>query len=97
MFNKLKQYKDMRQQAKSLQGQLSEESVEVSELGGGIKLKMDGNLNVQNVQIDPAILKPEESNKLQEGMKDAFNSAIKKVQRIMAAKMKESGGMDMFK
>jgi len=97
MFNKLKQYKDMRSQAKSLQSSLSEESVEVTEIGGDIKIKMDGNLAVQSVEIDKELLTAEKQEKLQNGMKDAFNSAVKKVQRIMAVKMKEQGGMDMFK
>ena len=97
MFNKLKQYKDMRSQAKTLQNALAEESVEVSERGGKIKVKMDGNLAVQDVIVDQELLRADQQSTLQDGIKDAFNNAIKKVQKIMATKMKEEGGMDMFK
>ncbi len=97
MFNKLKQFKDIRDQAKTLQNQLADESVEVSEFGGRISLKMDGNMSVQDFSIDPEMLRPENAKQIEESTKDAFNNAQKKIQKIMAEKMRESGGMDMFK
>lgn len=97
MFSKLKQFKDMRAQAKNLQSVLATETVNVEELGGKIKLSVDGNLSMQSVSIDPTLLSAEQAGRLETGLKDGFNSAIKKVQRIMAAKLREEGGMDMFK
>ena len=97
MFNKLKQFKDIRDQAKTLQNQLADETVEVSEFGGRITLKMDGNMTVQDFNIDPEMLRPENAKQVAEATKDAFNNAQKKIQKIMAEKMRESGGPDMFK
>lgn len=89
MFSKLKQFKDMRNQAKKLQDLLGQESVEGSGGWGKVKIKMSGNQEVQAVTIDPEILK--EPTRLQEMIKEAINDAIKKAQRVMAEKVKSSG------
>ena len=91
MFNKLKQYEDIRGQAKDLQNQLSEESVTTS--SNGISLTMDGNLKMTNLDIPADMLESSKKGKIEDAVKDAHDSAIKKIQRIMAMKMKEMGGM----
>ncbi len=96
MFSKLKQFKDLRDQAKDIQGKLAGESVDVSEQFGKIKMKMDGNQKVTDVVIDEELLDPANKRKLERGLEDAFNSATKKIQKIMASKMKDMGVMDMF-
>ena len=93
MFNKLKQFKDLRDQAKTMQDALSDESVTVKAAGGAIVLTMDGNLSITGLAIDDDLLDPNKKNKLQDGIKDAHKDALKKVQRIMAMKMKEMGGL----
>lgn len=89
MFNKLKQFKDLRDQAKQIQDSLSQESAEGSAEWGKIKVTINGNQEVLNVEIHPDILNDKE--KIENGIKEATNDAIKKVQRIMADKMKSSG------
>lgn len=93
MFNKLKQFKDLRSQAKNLQNTLSQESVTVEASFGKVKLTMDGNLGVTNIFIDDELLSPDKKDKLQTALKDAHAEAMKKMQRIMAMKMKEMGGL----
>lgn len=97
MFNKLKQFKQMRDQAKNLQQTLSTEHVEATAAWNKINVAMDGNLSVTSVTIDPELLTADNKQKVEDGMKEAFNDAVKKVQRIMASKLKEQGGLDMFK
>ena len=89
MFSKLKQFKDMRSQAKKLQDLLGQESVEGSSGWGKVKVKMSGNQEVLSVSLDPEALK--EPARLQEMIKEAVNDAIKKAQRVMAEKVKSSG------
>lgn len=91
MFNKLKQFKDIRSQAKDLQNKLSEESVSVN--NNGITLTMDGNLKIIKLDIELSLLTPEKKNKLENAIKDAYDDAMKKMQRIMAMKMREMGGL----
>ncbi len=93
MFNKLKQFKDLRDQAKTLQNALGQESVTVSSAGGRVSLTMDGNLGLVNVAVDHDLLAPEKKEKLEAALKEAHADALKKIQRIVAAKMKEMGGL----
>ena len=85
MFNKLKQFKDLRSQAKTIQSALSQESIVIDK--GGIKITMNGNMEVNAVVINEDLSK----DSLEGLLADAFNEAIKKTQRIMAQKMQEMG------
>ncbi|PLX27193.1 nucleoid-associated protein, YbaB/EbfC family [Candidatus Parcubacteria bacterium] len=91
MFNKLKQFKDMRDQAKTMQDALAGESVTVK--SSGVELTMNGNLEVTDVVVEDELLSVDKKVKLQSAIIDAHKDALKKMQRIMAMKMKEMGGM----
>ena len=93
MINKLKQFKDLRSQAKQMQSALADEETTVNE--GGITLTMDGNLGITGLAIDDDMMNVDKKNKLQENIKNAHKSALKKMQRVMAAKMQEMGGLDL--
>lgn len=86
MFNKLKQFKDLRQQAKTMQGVLGQEKVEVEK--NGIKLSLNGNMEVLDFSITEELSRDE----IAKTTKDLINEAIKKTQKIMAKKMQEMGG-----
>jgi len=90
MFNKLKQFKDLRSQAKTMQNALADESVTVEK--GGVKINMDGNMKITSVKI----IEEKSKEKLEEAIKDSINSAIKKTQRLMAEKMQKMGGFPGF-
>jgi DNA-binding protein YbaB len=95
MFNKLKQFKDLRSQAKTLQNALKEEKVDVEK--NGIKVTMDGNQEIVSYSIvDSSLLSPERKEDLEKGFKEATNSAIEKTKRVMAQKMQSMGGLDQF-
>ncbi len=93
MFNKLKQIQDLRQQANQIKTALAQETVEGSGAWGKIIITMDGNQEVKQVQIDPEILS--DQSKVETGVKDATNDAIKKVQKVMAQKMQQMGGLNL--
>ncbi len=95
MFNKIKAIKDLRDKAKTMQSALAEVHCEGTACWGKVIINIDGNQQVQNVKIDPEMLA--DADKLQQGIKDAFNDAMKKLQKELAHKMKDLGGMDMFK
>lgn len=82
LFSKLNQIKDLRSQAKQMQNTLSQEIIEVE--NHGIKLKMDGNQNVLSINLPDGVTKSE----LEKYIPDTFNDGIKKLQKIMAEKMK---------
>lgn len=95
MFSKLKQFKDMRDQGKKLQGALSGESVTTQ--NGGVAITMDGNMQMTGIAIDDDLLSPAKKEKLQNSIKDAYGDALKKIQRIMANKMQAMGGFPGMK
>jgi DNA-binding YbaB/EbfC family protein len=93
MFNKIKQIKDLRSQAKTMQGELEQITKEAS--SKGVTVTINGNQKVISVTIEDSML--ENKGKLEEACKDAFNSAVKAIQKDMALKMKDMGGLDMLK
>ncbi len=90
MFNKLKQFKDLRSQAKILQNALSNETVVIEK--GGVKVIMNGNMEITQLTLDQGLAK----ESLEGILTDAINEAIKKTQRLMAAKVQEMGGIKGF-
>lgn len=94
MFNKLKQVKDLRDQAKSLQSKLAEESVTVEHKG--CTMKIDGNQKILNLDINQELLSANNKQKLEETIVKLHEDALKKVQKVMMQKMREQGGFDGF-
>jgi len=94
MFSKLKQFKDLRDQAKTLQSALSGESAEGTAEWGKIKVTLNGNQEVISVVIDPELMATDNKSKVEKGIAQATNEGIKKVQKIMAEKMKTMGNLD---
>jgi len=68
-----------------------EETVEGSGGWGKIKITMDGNQEIKKVEINDELLK--DKVKLESAVLEAANDAIKKVQRVMAQKMSQFGGL----
>lgn len=95
MFSKLKQFKDLRSQAKTMQNALAGETVYADANGGKIQVVMDGNQHVNGVQIDPDYLRPEKKQDLEKHLQDAFNDGVKKSQMAMAKKAKEMGNLNL--
>jgi DNA-binding protein YbaB len=91
MFSKLKQFKDLREQGKKMQELLGGESVTTDALGGKVVLTMDGNFSMTGLALDPEVVAPDKVEKLQNAIKEAHADAIKKMQRIVATKMQQSG------
>jgi len=87
MFNKLKQLKGLRDQAKKMQSALASETVTTEKKG--IVITMDGNMQINGVKVDADI---NNKDALASAIKDAVNDAIKQTQKLMAKKMQEMGG-----
>ena len=93
MFNKLKQFKDLRDKAKTLQSALGEVTVIGSAGSGKIKITMDGNQKVHSTEIDESLLS--NKSKLEDLCTAAFNDAVKQVMKKMAETMKGMEGFDL--
>lgn len=86
MFNKLKQFKDLRSQAKTMQSALAQESV--SEEKNGVKLTINGNMEITELTLNPELGTDAQTS----AIKSCFNEAIKRAQRLMAKKLQDMGG-----
>jgi DNA-binding YbaB/EbfC family protein len=93
MFNKLKQFKDIRDRAKVIQSALSAERAEGTAGWGKLKVTVDGNQKVLDVAIDDSLMS--DKGKLQDLFKEATNDAMQKIQKVMATKLKDIGGLDL--
>lgn len=87
MFNKLKEFKDMRSSAKKAQEILSSETVTGQSAWGKIMIEMTGTFEVKKVTIDDEIIG--KKTELETGVKDALTDAVKKVQFVLFKKRKE--------
>jgi len=95
VFSKLKQFKDLRDQGKKLQDALSGESVTSEAAFGKVSVTMDGSMSLTKVKIDDELMAKDKKDKLETAIKDAHNDALKKMQRVVAAKMQGMGGFDL--
>lgn len=93
MFNKLKEVKDLRSQAKQLQNSLGQESVTVEHKD--CSMKMDGNQKITHISLSKKYLSADNKEKLEGIVIHLHEEALKKVQRIMMKKMKEQGGFNL--
>jgi len=93
MFNKLKQFQDVRSRAKQMQKELDDVQI-VGEAGWGkVKVTLNGNQRV--VKFDFADEVMGDKAKLEGYAKDAVNNAMEKLQKEMVGKMKDMGGLDL--
>jgi len=87
MFNKLKQFRDLRSQAKTMQNALAQETV--TEERNGVKIVLNGNMEVLEIKLNGELAK----NSLEETVKTCLNDALKRAQRLMAKKLQDMGGI----
>jgi len=85
MFDKLKQIK----QLKELRDSLSQEREEVEK--EGIKVIINGKMEIEDIQINSDLSK-EEQEKI---LKECINEAVKKIQTVLASKMSQMQGFDL--
>jgi DNA-binding protein YbaB len=86
MFNKLKQFKDLRSQAKTMQDALAQETV--TEEKNGVKIVLNGNMEVISLSLNESLSKSAQ----EEAVKKCFNDGVKRAQKLMAKKLQDMGG-----
>ena len=87
MFSKLKQFQDLRSQAKTMQNALAQETV--TQEKNGIKIVLNGNMELISLNLNESLSKGAQ----EETLKACFNDAIKSAQKLMAKKLQDMGGI----
>lgn len=82
MFEKLKQIKDLRSQAKTMQSVLATESVTAEK--GGVTVTLNGNLEVTAFVIGDGMTKAQ----IEKASLEAVNEAVKKPRKLLLRKCK---------
>ena len=91
MFNKIKAIKNLRDQAKIMQKTLEEVIAEGEAGWGKVKVKMNGNQRIIDIQIADELMA--DKAKLVDLLKEAFGDGVGKLQKQLAGKMKDMGGL----
>lgn len=94
MFGKFGDMMKAKEQASKLKSALEQETLEGVAINGMIKVILNGNLEIQSVELDDKILTPENKDQIQNGIKEAFNDAQSKLQQLMIRKI-SSGEISM--
>lgn len=93
MFNKLKQFQDVRSRAKQMQKELEEVKIQGEAAWGKVKVTINGNQRVVNFEFADEVMN--DKAKLEGYAKEAVNNAMEKLQKEMVNKMKDMGGLDL--
>ena len=92
----IKQAQEMQKKMKELQEGLANLEVEGSSGGGLVRITVTGKGEVKKIKIDPSLMKPEESEILEDLIVAAFNEAKKKSEEASAEEMKKlTGGLNL--
>jgi len=92
MFDKAKKIWQAQSTAKRVQKELRELEFEGVELGGKVRVVVNGEQKVQTIDIAEELLTPSEKESLERFLKQAITSAITKSQQAAAQKMKSVAG-----
>jgi len=75
MFDRMKQFIEMKKQADRIKKELSAASVDIEETPG-IRIKITGDQTFQSVEISEELLQPANREKLQPALLRSLNAAI---------------------
>src|SRR3954468_5661484 len=87
MNQMLRQVQQMQAEMAKAQEQLKHEVVEASAGGGMVTVKVTGDLEIQEIKIDPGAVDPDDVDMLQDMVLAATNEALRSAQELAANKM----------
>ena len=94
MGNIMRQAQAMQDQLAKIQEQAATKIAEGSAGGGTVTVKANGAMEIVSITINPEVLKPGESDLLQDMVVAAANDALRKAKDLVAEEMKAvTGGM----
>lgn len=92
----MQQAQEMQQKMQSLQDQLAEVEVHGQAGGGMVKVTMTCKGSLENIDIDPSVIDPDDKEMLEDLVKAAINDAKGKIDQTIAdetQKMMQGMGM----
>lgn len=96
MGGMIKQAQKMQEDMAQLQEELDAKKYEVNAGGGAVTVKINGKLEIQNIEISPEIVDPDDIETLSDILVAGVNEAIKKVNETNSSEMsKITGSLSM--
>jgi nucleoid-associated protein EbfC len=88
----MKQAAQLQSKMQEMQAELGNVEVEGSSGGGLVAVRMTAKMEVKGIKIDPSLIKPEESEILEDLLVTALNDARRKAEIAMQEKMQAITG-----
>ncbi len=96
MNSLMKQAQKMQESMAKAQEELEKKELEVTAGGGAIKIKINGKKEIQDIELSPDVVDPDDIEMLQDLIISAVNEAIRQVEEMSNNEMgKLTGGMGM--
>ena len=96
LMGMMKQAQQLQVRMQQMQEELETTEIEGRSGGGLVTLTLDGKGQIKRVKIDPSLMKPDETEIVEDLILAAAHDAKGKVEALMQAKMKEAtGGMPL--
>jgi DNA-binding YbaB/EbfC family protein len=89
----MKQLQQVQAEMAQAQEKLKDEVVEASAGGGMVKVKMSGDLNLQEIKIDPEAIDPEDAEVLEDMVTAAVNEALRAAQELASSRLGGAAGL----
>lgn len=92
----MKQAAQLQSKMQEMQAELGNVEVEGTSGGGLVVVRMSAKMDVKGIKIDPSLIKPEESEILEDLLVTALNEARRKAEAAMQEKMQSlTGGLGL--
>lgn len=96
MSSIMQQAQQMQQKMKEIQGELAKKTIVGSAGGGMVNVTVNGQGDVLAVQIEKALITPDESQMLEDLIVSATNEAIRKAKELSKQELGQlTGGLDL--
>jgi DNA-binding YbaB/EbfC family protein len=96
LMGMMKQVKDMQARIQKMQAELEETEIAGQSGGGLVRITLNGKGDVRRVSIDPSLMRPDETEILEDLIVAAVQDAKSKVEAVMQSKMAEvTGGLPL--
>lgn len=89
MFDNIKQLYELQKKARVIKKELESIVVNVEELGGKLKLSMNGEFKLTSINIDSYFLTPDRKTELENALKRAVSNAVGQTQVRSAGRIKD--------
>lgn len=83
-FGKLKDIYKLQKEAREMQKKMKALIIEGESKDGSVVIQINGVNEIEEIEIDEELLSPDKINELKKGLKQAFKSANKRLQKEMA-------------